>query len=524
MIHSIIILLVCLLLAAVISDTWRWPHPVVLIVVGVLAALVLGGAVPEIEPEIILSVFLPFLLYWEALNISLQGIRRALRGILLQGTVMVIVVALAVGASGWALGLSLATALLIGAAVGPTDATAVAALGKGIPRSGMIVLRAESLINDGTALVIFALALDYARSEAALRPEVAVWKFVLSYGGGVIVGLAIGWVATALGRHVTGAMAGNLFRLLLPFASYAVAEAIGASGVLATVIAGLYMGQTTPRFVTVESRVFGIPAWSVATYVINSLLFLLVGLQLPGIVRDLHGDSLRHASWCALVLFIVMLLARGVFAELSIRLIRLLDRRPSQRQRRTIFAQRAVLTMAGFRGAISLAVALSIPMEVAQRDVIIFITSGVVLLSLVVQGAALPRVVQWANTKENPWQQRTEVAREQEVVTAFQIASTRLLQQVDVIGMATQAPEPAVAEYRALLQARSQTTLEATLEQRDTAESQATKEFQLAMLQEKRRIMVQLRDERQLDDETLLYILELLDIEQLRIMGPLEAE
>ncbi|MDO4927546.1 MAG: Na+/H+ antiporter [Corynebacterium sp.] len=524
MVQSIVILLVCLLLAAVISERLRLPHPLVLIVVGILAAFLLRFDVPSIEPEIVLSVILPFLLYWEALNISLQGIKQALRGIILNGTLMVIVVAVAVGAIGPAIGLPLAVSLLIGAAVAPTDATAVEAMGKGTPRRAKLILRAESMINDGTALVIFALGVEFAQSDRAIDPWVAVGKFIISFGGAVLVGLIIGMVITRCGRYVSGAMAGNLFRLLVPFASYILAEEIGASGVLATVVAGLYLGQTTPRFVTVESRVFGRPAWIVSTYILNSLLFLLVGLHLPSVVRDLHGDTIHHALLSVVVIFVVMILVRGVFFEVSIRIIRLLDRRPSQHERRTTFADRLVMTTAGFRGAISIAVAFSIPNSVANRDVVIFVTAGVVILSLVIQGALMQPVLRLQARTANPWRQKVDLDRDAEVAAAYQETARRLLPQLDTLALETQADAHVVADYRAHLEtlaSQSKSEVQADLQEQEKDQG---RKFQLALLRAKRDSMVQLRDERLLDDETLIYIFEMLDIEELRLIGPASPE
>lgn len=520
MLHSLILTITGLLIAGIISKRFNWPHPIVLIAVGLLIALIPGAPVPYIDPEIVLSVILPFLLYWEALNISLQGIRRALRGIILRGTLMVIFVFITVGVVGSAVGLSLAVALLIGAAVGPTDATAVEAMGKGIPRRAMLVLRAESMINDGTALVMFALAVEFATGDQEVSIGGTLFSFTKSFVGAIAVGLLLGWVVTRIGRLVTDPMIGNLFRLLMPFISYALADAIGGSGVLATVITGLYLGQTSPRFATMGSRVYGRPFWTMACYLLNGLLFLLVGTHLPDLYRSLESDTIRHVLLVIVVVFLTMTAARLIFGEVSIRLIRLLDRRESQLQRRTTFAERMVITMAGFRGAISIAVALSIPLSVEDRDVATFVTGGVVILSLVIQGVLMNPTIRWAARTPNPWRDPAPTDEQAELDAAYQESARRLLPQLEDIAAATGADINQVAAQRELLTPIA----EAGCNPRSVILGQQDLEFEMALVRTKREIMIDLRDEGILDDEALIYVMDQLDIEELRLTGPLRAE
>lgn len=194
MVEILIVIGAAIIIGNTIAEKFKLIAPLVLIVVGALVSFIPHLPPITVDPHLVLSVFLPLLLYWEALNISLRGIKRTFRGIMLNGTLMVIFVAVSVGLVGHLVGLTLGAALLIGAAVGPTDATAVAALGKGISPRQMIVLRAESLINDGTALVVFALALEYATDEVKITATHAIGSFLLSFVGGAVVGLAVGWV------------------------------------------------------------------------------------------------------------------------------------------------------------------------------------------------------------------------------------------------------------------------------------------------------------------------------------------
>ena len=266
-VEILIIILIALILSNGLAARFRLVGPIVLIVVGSIVSFIPHLPRVEVGSEIILSVFLPILLYWEALNISQRGIRRAFRGIIISGTLMVVFVAVSVGLVGQWIGFTLGTALLIGAAVGPTDATAVAALGRGISRGQMVVLRAESLINDGTALVVFALALEYAGEHQRITASHALITFLISFGGGVAIGLLGGWVIARVGAPIQNAMIGNLFRILTPLLIFFLAELVEASGVLAVVVCGLYMAQVGPRFQSTGSRFLSRPFWGITTYI-----------------------------------------------------------------------------------------------------------------------------------------------------------------------------------------------------------------------------------------------------------------
>lgn len=533
MVEIIIIILAGLILSNWLAERFKLVGPLVLIVVGAIVSLI--PQLPRIEvisPELVLSIFLPILLYWEALNISLRGIKRAFRGVLISGTLMVIFVAVAVGIVGQFVGLSLGTALLIGAAVGPTDATAVTSLGKGIDKGQMVVLRAESLINDGTALVVFALALEYAGEHQEITVPHALTAFLISFVGGAVIGLAGGWVLARLSGHVENPMIANLWRLLTPFIMYFLAELIEASGVLAVVVCGLYMAQVGPRFQTTGSRFLARPFWGITTYILNSLLFFLMGYVLPYIVRTLSSDTLQHALWATLILYVVMLAARFVFMELTIRSIRLLDRRPQQRLRRTTFADRLVSNLAGFRGGISLAVALSIPAALADgepfpyRDVIIFITSGIVILSLIVQGSLLPLAVRWQQANPNVNREGPD-AQDREIRGATLDSMRNIYENFDAL-VAESGVSPSVAErVKADWKSQRKKWVNASavgIEDKILDEREEVKKLRLAIIRQTRENMIRYRDEGKIDDEALIYLLELTDMDEIRITGPIEME
>lgn len=237
--------------------------PVVLVAAGLALTGLPALRSIGLPPEVVLLLFLPMLLFWESLTTSSREIRRHLRGVILSGTLFVAATAAAVAVVAHTLGLDWATSWLIGAAVAPTDATAVSGIGPLLSRGGVTVLRAESLINDGTALVIYALVIESVSGDAALTVGHVSWLLVRSFVGGVLVGLSVGAAVTWVRRRLTDPMLNTLALVLTPFVSYLLAEEIGASGVLAVVTCGLLLAQVAPRFVSAHSRQLASPFWTV---------------------------------------------------------------------------------------------------------------------------------------------------------------------------------------------------------------------------------------------------------------------
>ena len=228
-----------------------------------------------------------------------------------------------------------------------------------------------------------------------------------SYLGGLAVGAAAAAAAYYLLRSLRDATTINIGLLLVPFVAYLVAELIGASGVLAVVVAGLAVGYASARISTAASRRQTESAWPLGSQLLNGSLFVLIGLEVQVVVRDLGTNEVVRLLGVVVAVWVGLLVVRFAFQTLSISLIRLLDRRPSQRARRMTYRARVVSAVAGFRGAVSLAIALSVPAVLENgnpfpaRDQIVFVTTGVIVLTLLVQGPLLPVVVLWARLPED---------------------------------------------------------------------------------------------------------------------------
>lgn len=510
----VVALMVAIGVGSVMARRTGLPAPVLLVGLGSLLSLVPGLTGVELPPEAVLLIFLPVLLYWESLTTSLREIRRLLRGIILTGTLLVVLSAAAIAVVLHTLGVPWVTAWIIGAALGPTDATAVAALGRGLPRRTFVVLQAESLINDGTALVVYALAVGTATGLVEPTPATVGGRLTLSFVGGIALGLAVGWVLFRVRRALRDPLLINLSSLLTPFLAYLVAETVQASGVLAVVVAGLYMAHVTPGAIAASARQQGSAFWTLATFVLNGALFVLIGIQLPHSAYQLTTDTAAHALLLVAAAYVTTIMVRYGFLNLSIGIIRLVDRRPYQRTLRTTHRARVVSTVAGFRGAVSLAVALSVPESLVGRDLVVFVTGSVVVVALVVQGFALPRVIRWARLPvDSSMADELRTAR----LTATREALEALPELGRVHGVEDEVVERLAQEYEEKL---------AVLRDTDSREGDAAtsmarrRELSLDLIARKRATVVRLRDERIIDDTVLREIQTQLDAEEVRLIGP----
>ena len=246
-IEMIVALIGASVVAYAIANRFRLIAPVLLIAAGVGVALLPVGEEMYLPSTVVLTIFLPILLYWESLSVSLNRMRRSLRGIILSATVLVAITAALITLIGVLTGLSVGAALLIGACLGPTDATAVSSLGRGINPNGRTVLQAESLLNDGTALVIFAIALQAAQDSSGVTFGLVTHQLLLSFGGGIGAGVLVGAAVTKIGiriRTITDdPMLATITALATPFLTFFLAEEIGGSGVLAVVTCGIVISR-----------------------------------------------------------------------------------------------------------------------------------------------------------------------------------------------------------------------------------------------------------------------------------------
>ena len=507
------------LVCGLAARRFRVAPPVLLLATGALLGFATGLRRVHLPPEVVLLLFLPALLYWESLTTSLREIRSNLRPNILLSTGLVIATAAAVAAVAHALGLGWGPAWVLGAAVAPTDATAVGVLARMLPRSTLTVMRAESLVNDGTALVIYALAVGITRGQEHFGVLHVTALFLLAYVGGAAAGAVTAWLAVQVRRRVDDPLLGNVAIILTPFTAFLLAEAIHASGVLAVVVCGLIISQAGPRVGRADTRQQTQAFWSLATFLLNGALFVLVGLELQAAVHGLTSDALTHGLIAVLAVSATVIGARFVWLFTTPYLIRALDRRPQQRLRRVGARARVVSAMAGFRGAVSLAAALAVPETVVSgapfpgRDVIIFVTAGVIVVTLVVQGLLLPVAVRWArlplDTSVQTERHFAEILATEEALDAIPQLATGLGTDPEVSGRLRR-------EYSKHLRLLRANDAGADDEPALRYDQQYTA-LRLAVLAHKRDTVLRLRDERRSDDIVLRQIQARLDIEEVRL-------
>ena len=505
------------LLGGVAAARVRLAPPVLMLAGGVVLGFLPAFRETHLSPEAVLFLFLPALLYWESLTTSWREIRSNLRGIVAMSTGLVVVTAGAVAALAHTFGLPWGPAWVLGAAVAPTDATAVAVLASALPRRNLTLLRAESLLNDGTALVIFAVAVAATVSGGQLSAPHIFRVFLLAYAGGIATGLVVAWLALRAGRLLSNPVLDNVASVLTPFAAYLVADLIGASGVLAVVAAGLMISQVGPRMARAATRQQSAAFWSLATYLLNGTLFVLVGIETHSAARGLPDTAIGSGLLAVLFVSIALVAVRLAWLFLTTYLIRLLDRRPQQRLRRVSNRARVLTGVAGFRGAVSLAAALAVPLVLdsgrpfPDRDLIVFVTSGVIVVTLVVQALLLPRVMRWAQLPIDAALGTERRLAETESARAGRTAAPTLAAR---LGTAPQVTARVTTEYDEHLRVLS-ADLDDTNEPR--RQQQEYTALRLAVLDRERATVLRLRDEGRIDDTVLREAQVRLDIEEVRL-------
>jgi Na+/H+ antiporter len=399
--HDQLVLLVLLLAVAallILAPVFRIPYPIFLVLGGLALGFVPGVPSLELPPEVVLVGILPPLLYISAFFTSLRDLRTNAKpvGVLAIGLVLVTMTVVAVVAH-MTIDMAWAPAFVLGAIVSPTDPIAATAIARrlGVPRRVVAIIEGESLVNDGTALVFLRAAVT-AVVAGSFSLSDASWRLVWSIVGGIAIGLAVGFLVAQTRRRLDNPPVEVTISLMTGYLAFIPASAVEASGVLAVVTAGVYLGWRTPELTSVQTRLRGNAVWEILTFVLNALLFAIVGLQLSSILDALTGVSAGRLMWYALVVFTAVVVTRLVFVPFFTYVPRLVIRRmggPAP------LSHALVLSWSGMRGAVSLAAALAVPLTVdaggpfPERDLIIFLTFCVILGTLVVQGLSLPFLI-----------------------------------------------------------------------------------------------------------------------------------
>lgn len=399
MAHVATLEIILLLLAAsagleLLARRIRVPRPTLLVCGGLLLALAPGLPVLPLDPELYFLIFIPPLLYWNASSTSLRDLRAnfAFISLLAFGLVIVTVCAVAVVAHSFTPKMTWASAFTLGAVVSPPDVIAATAVTSRFHVTASInaILGGEGMLNDATALVAYRMAVP-AQISGRFSASHAMLQLLLSGGGGIVIGIFIGWLVTLLRGAIEKSPAvDNTISLLTPFIAFIAAERLRSSGILSVVTAGLYVGRQASRILSAQTRVQARSMWTVVAFLLEGLVFIITGLELPLVWHAVRFYGLWPAVAYTLIISAVCIVTRLVWVFASTYLPRLLRRQRSARPswRATLF-----IGWAGIRGADSLVIALALPRPFSARALIIFITFGVILVSLIVQGITLEPLI-----------------------------------------------------------------------------------------------------------------------------------
>ncbi|MFJ1863240.1 Na+/H+ antiporter [Streptomyces sp. NPDC088097] len=493
------------------------PAPLMLVAVGLIAAYVPGVPSYALDPHIVLPLLLPPLLHTAAVDSSYLDLRANIRPVALLSVGYVLFATVAVGYAAYLLvpGLSLPVALVLGAVIAPPDAVAATAIARklGLPNRMTTILQGESLVNDATAITAYKVALAAAVGVGAGWAG-GIAEFLLASVGGVGVGLLLMVPIHHLRTHLKEPLLQNTLSLLIPFVAYAAAERVHASGVLAVVVVALYLGHRNWQ-VDFATRLQEEAVWKVVAFLLESVVFALIGLQLPVVLKGLGEYEGSAAARYAVVVFLAVVVARYLWVFPATFLPRWISDRVRRREPETDWKAPVIVGWAGMRGVVSLAIAFSVPNEVPHRNLILFLTFTTVIATLVVQGLTLPPLIRLLKLPPKDVQAET-LAEAQAQSEASRAADERLDELLEDPANST-LPPPLVDRLRTVMERRRNSVWErlgevnpVTGESADDVYRRLSRE----MIGAEREVFVTLRDHRRIDDEMLRALLRRLDLEE----------
>ncbi|HEX8104802.1 MAG TPA: Na+/H+ antiporter [Solirubrobacteraceae bacterium] len=479
------------------------PYPIFLLLAGIGIGFLPGLPDLTLDPDVIFLVFLPPLIHAAAWQSSPKSLKRNARtisvlAIALVGATMAVV---AVVAHAIVSDLSWAAAFVLGAIVSPTDTVAATAIFRriGVPERVVGLVEGESLINDGTSLVLYRTALAALTAGTFAVGEAALDLLVVGLGG-ALFGLGIAWLVREARRRIDDPLIEITVTLLTPYLAFLPAEELGLSGILAAVSSGLYLGWRQGLDLNPTTRLQALGFWGVLTFVLESLLFVLIGLQFPGTLDRLGGEATGTLIAAALGIALAATVVRMAFALTAVPL-------PVK--------ERAVVGWAGMRGAVSLAAALAVPVEAPGQPLILFLTLTTIGITLVAQGLTLPYLIRVLRLEEEaPGMREKALAR-------FRTTEAALAQIADLSFAEDSAPAQAVERAREMYTERARQLTGDCREgvpPRSQADVAAWTKLRKHLLGIERAALIELRDEGRISLTVVREVERDLDLEEERLM------
>jgi Na+/H+ antiporter len=519
--EAVVLLLGAVLVLMAIARRVLIPYPIFLVIGGLILGFVPGVPSVALDPEIVFLIFLPPILWAAAYFTSLRDFQANIRPITLLAVGLVLATTAGVAAVAHAIvpGLGWPAAFVLGAIVSPPDAVAATAIARRlrIPHRVVTILEGESLVNDAAALVLYRAGVVAAVTGTFVLKE-TLWLFVLAAAGGVAIGLAVGYVTREALHHSEDSLVETAITLLVPYAAWILAERIHASAVLACVVGGLYVGRGFSAAVAPTTRIQARAVWDLLIFVLNGVIFVLIGLQLRAIrdagLIERPGRLLLYGA----VISAVAVVIRLVWVPLAAVIPRALS--PALRRRDPMPPWPVVFLVAwtGMRGIVSLAAALGLPLTTASgaafpfRDEIIVITFVAILATLVVQGLTLSPLIRWLRLRD-------DMTLELEEAHARQQAGRAALARLDDLAIRPDTPPEDIERMRTLYTQRVQraSVIDPGVGA-ESARAQATvRRLRHETLSAERNALIALRDAGAISDDVLHRLEQELDIEAMRI-------
>ena len=517
--HLILALLIAVAALVTIARRLGIAYPIFLVIGGLALGLVPGTPRVQVDPDLIFLFILPPLLYIAAFFTPLRSLRANLGTIGSLAVGLVVVSALAVAVTIHALipGVPWAAAIALGAIVAPPDAIAAAAVASrlAVPRRIVSVLEGESLLNDATALTIYSIAIAVAVG-ASFKASSGVATFAGAMTGGVAIGLAVGWIIAKLRARIEDTPVEITISLLTPYAAFLPAQELGSSGVIATVVAGLYLGRRGSSIMGPDARLTGRAVWETIVFLLNGMVFIITGLEVPFLLRSLESATAIRLVGIGLVVSLVLLVVRALWIFPSELLACAVRREPRPPR---FLAHALVLSWAGMRGVVSLAIALALPLTLPggapfpAREALVIVTVTVIVVTLLGQGLSLPWIIRRLRLGTDPELREEEARARQQLVEA----ATRRIDQL----------YPVWPDHRPLLDRLRETYAhrsEHVERQRDASGSGEEdreiiehREIQRTVIDSEREALLRLRAEGAIDDDVLRALERELDLDERRI-------
>ena len=526
-ITTVILLLAVVTALAQVTDKIRMPYPVMLVIAGIIIGLVPGLPIVSLDAEVVFLLFLPPVLYSAAWNTSLIDFKDAARPIsmLAIGCVLFTTTLVACAAHYFIPGFGWAESFVLGAIISPPDAVAATAATKGLklPKRVITVLEGESLVNDATGLIAYRYAVSAVATGSFIW-----WLVTINFFYVAVVGIAIGFVIGMIFRWIhkitpDNAITDTTFTLLAPYTAYLVAEEIHTSGVLAVVTCGLFLSFYSSEIFDHRTRIQAVAVWETLIFLVNGIIFILIGLQLPLILANIQEHSLAQVIIYGGIISLATIVVRLIWIYPGAYLPRWMNKRIRKNEVRPSFGAVTVVGWSGMRGVVSLAAALALPLTVGEgvpfpnRDLIIFLTFCVIFATLVLQGLTLPTLIRWFKITDD-----NSIEKEHDHTARLKIASS-VIEHIESnysLSLSAAVLDQIKTKYEIRIHRLTRNVNETKLSEEQIQEFL---KIQHDLIRRERDEIRKMKRERRISEEVLRRIEHELDLEESRLMIDLET-